>query len=87
VRIFYAVIAVVIYGGMCGVTVGSAQEALRAREARDEAEDSAAWARAHAAQAEKNLNACIQLYGDAEVTESRCQRRLGRCLGVTEFGR
>ena len=86
-RIFYAVLAVVLYGAGCGALVGTAQEALRAREQRNEAEDSAAWARSERVQAERNLNACIQMYSDAQKVEDRCQRRLKRCLGVEEFGK
>jgi hypothetical protein len=87
VRIFYCVVAVVLFGTMCGVTTGMAQEAARAREMRDSAEDTAAYARSQAFQAEKNLNACIQMYSDAQKQEDRCQRRLRICLQIPEFGR
>lgn len=86
-RIFYAVLGIMLYGGLCGVTVGSAQEALRAREQRDEAEDISAHARSERLQVERSLNSCIQMYADAQKVEDRCQRRLRRCLGVEEFGK
>lgn len=81
-RYFYGFLACCMFGAMCGLTTGAAQVALRARAARDSAEDSAAYARARSTQADRNLNACIQLYADAERVEDHCQRKLMLCLGV-----
>lgn len=86
-RIFYVAVACIMYGSMCGVTTGAAQEMVKAQEARAEAEDAAMYFRARAAQSDVNLNACIRLYADAEKTEDRCQRHLKSCLSVTPFGR
>lgn len=86
-RIFYAIVACCMYGAMCGATTGAAQEMKKAQEERAEAEDAALYFRARAAQADSNLNACIQMYADASKTEDRCQRHLKSCLGVEAFGR
>lgn len=86
-RWFYFLVACGMYGVMCGATAGAAQEMLKAREARAEAEDAAMYYRARSVQSDANLNACIRLYSDASKTEDLCQHHLKTCLGVEPFGR
>lgn len=86
-RYFYAFLAACMYGAMCGVTVGSAQEMQRAQQAEEVAQDASEYYRARMVQSEANLNSCIKLYADAEKVEDNCQARLRTCMRVEEFGR
>jgi hypothetical protein len=83
-RYIYALLACILYGGMCGVTTGAAQEMKKAQEERDNAEDASAFYRARLHESGNMLQTCIHQYTEASKVEDRCHRMLKVCLRVDE---